>query len=84
MNIIFDFTDEQLEFIIDRITNNECKQIDIIALFKKIDLNMEKFLKEYNTREKFQKFRNNLNANQRKVFYYIVHTSKIKIPNDFY
>ncbi len=84
MNIIFDFTDEQLEFIVDTITHNERKSIDIIALLEKIDLNMEKFLKEYNTREKFQKFRNNLNANQRKVFYYIVHSSKVKIPSDFY
>ena len=83
MNIIFDFTDEQLEFIVDTITHNERKSIDIIALLEKIDLNMEKFLKEYNTREKFQKFRN-LNANQRKVFYYIVHSSKVKIPSDFY
>lgn len=84
MNIIFDFTDEQLEFIIDRITHNKTKQIDKIALFDKIDLNMGKFLKECNTKEKFQKFRKNLNSNQLKIFYYIIHTSKIKIPNDFY
>lgn len=84
MNVIFDFTDEQLEFIVDRIVHNKTKQIDKTKLFEKINLNTEKFLKECNTKEKFQKFRKSLNTNQLKIFYYIIHTSKIKIPNDFY
>ena len=84
MNILFDFTDEQLEFIIDNLTNNKTKNIDKIALLKKINTNMEKFLKEYDTKEKFQNFRKSLNENQFKVFYYITHVSNIKIPNEFY
>lgn len=84
MNEIFDFSDEQLEFIIDRITHNEpSKNVDRKALFDKIDENMKKFIKNNNPKT-FKKFRENLNENQQKVFYFIVHSSSIKIPNEFY
>lgn len=84
MNEILDFTDEQLEFIVDRLTNNKPKNIDRIKLFNKIDYNMEKFLKECDSKEKFQNFRKKLNKNQFQVFRYIVGMSTIKIPNKFY
>ncbi len=84
MNIIFDFTDEQLKYIVDKLMHNKTKKIDKIALNNKINDNMEKFLKEYNSKEKFQKFRNELNQNQFKIFYYIVGISTIKIPNEYY
>lgn len=84
MNEIFDFSDEQLEFIIDRIIHNEpSKNIDRKVLFDKIDENMKKFIKNNNPKT-FKKFRENLNGNQQKLFYFIVHSSSVKIPNEFY
>lgn len=84
MNIIFDFTDEELEFIIDRVTHNESsKNIDRKALFNKIDENMKRFIKNNDPRT-FKKFKENLNENQKKVFYFIAHSSSVKIPNEFY
>ncbi len=84
MSVIFNFTNEELEYIVDILTNNKPKKLDKIALYSKIDLNMELFLKECNTKEKFQKFRKNLNKNQSQIFRYIVGISKIKIPNEYY
>lgn len=84
MNILFDFTDEELEYIIDRLNNNEPKSIDRKILYEKIDSNMENFLKTYNTTEKFQNFKKDLNKNQFQVFRYIIEMSSIKIPNEFY
>lgn len=83
MKELFDFTDEQMEYITDLLATKKTKKIDKIALYKKIDDNLEKFIKN-NDKKSFNKLKNKMSENERKIFYFMVHSSNIKIPNEYY
>lgn len=82
-NILFNFEDEQLEWLVSAVTNTEKKAINKVALFKKIDENIEKFIQKVDA-ETFNKVRESFTEGQRRIFYYMVHITNKKIPNEFY
>lgn len=81
---LFNFNDEQLEYITDLLTNNIPQKIDKYELWNKIDENMKEFLKLCKNKDDYVNFKKSLSDAQLRVFYYVVRVSKVKIPNNYY